>query len=56
MSIIFWAAISDTSFALANAGLITHGDIYTCLGVIFIHYAPVYTCFASALCPLYAGL
>ena len=32
--------IQHSSFALANAGLITHGGIYTCLGVILIGYAP----------------
>ena len=36
---VFWAAISDTIFALANTGLITHGGIYTCLGVMLIRYA-----------------
>ena len=38
---IFWAAsyIGHSIFELANAGLITHGGIYTCLGVIFIRSA-----------------
>ena len=31
--------IRHSSFALANAGLITHGGICTCLGVILIRYA-----------------
>ena len=31
--------IWHSSFALANTGLITHGRIYTCLGVILIRYA-----------------
>ena len=31
--------IRHSIFALANAGLITHGGIFTCLGVIFIRYA-----------------
>ena len=31
--------IRHSSFALANAGLITHGRICTCLGVILIRYA-----------------
>ena len=31
--------IGHSIFALENAGLITDGGIYTCLGVILIHYA-----------------
>ena len=31
--------IRHSIFALANAGLITHGGIYMCLGVILIRYA-----------------
>ena len=46
---IFGAAISDTSFALANAGLITHGGICIRLGVIPIRYASLCECVMSVI-------
>ena len=44
-------SIRYSGFALATAGLITHGGIYTCLGVIFIRYILAGLTVVMQVCP-----